>query len=70
VQEVRLSLVVDESDRRLPEWAVRIVHYARFPRLLARRGGVEEIARFGDNFLRNDASRILEAVKIAVERMA
>jgi hypothetical protein len=67
--EVRLSLVEDEPGTREPEWVVRVVHYARFPPLMAKRRSVEEVSRFTDEVLRSDASQVEGSVSAALRRL-
>jgi hypothetical protein len=67
--EVRLSLVEDTSGTRVQEWAVRVVRYARFPPLMAKRRSVEEISRFTDEVLRSDAGKVEESVSTALRRL-
>lgn len=69
VHEVRLSLVADTSGNRVPEWAVRIVRYARFPPLLAKRRSVEETARFTDDVLRGETGLIETSITTALRRL-
>jgi len=69
VHEVRLSLVADTAASRVPEWAVRIVRYARFPPLLAKRRSVEETARFTDDVLRGDTGPIQTSISTALRRL-
>lgn len=69
VHEVRLSLAADSADKRIPEWVVRIVRYARFPPLLLRRRSAEEIARFTDDVLRRDTGLIESSISTALRRL-
>jgi len=69
VHEVRLSLVADTAASRVPEWAVRIVRYARFPPLLSKRRSVEETARFTDDALRGDTGPIETSISTALRRL-
>jgi hypothetical protein len=68
VNEVRLSLVADTAGSRVPEWAVRIVRYARFPPILAKQRSVEETARFTDYVLRGDTGLIETSIAAALRR--
>lgn len=68
VNEVRLSLVADTAGGRVPEWAVRIVRYARFPPLLSKQRRVEETARFTDDVLRCDTGVIEASISTALRR--
>lgn len=70
VNEVRLSMVTEKADGHGPEWAVRIVRYARFPPLLAKRQSVAEVDRFTDHVLRNDTARVAGSVFTALRKIA
>jgi hypothetical protein len=69
VHEVRISLVTEKANAIEPEWAVRIVRYARFPPLLAKRRSVAEVGRFTDRVLRSDAARVVGSVTAALRKM-
>jgi len=69
VHEVRLSMVTEQVDDQEPEWAVRIVSYARFPPILAKRRSVAEVDRFTDHVLRSDTARVAGSVFAALRQM-
>jgi len=69
MHEARLALVAEESDNRGPEWVVRVVHYARFPPIMSKRGSVEEIARLTDKSLRSDIGHVERSMTAALRRV-
>ena len=69
VHEVRLSLLADNAGSRVPEWAVRVVRYARFPPLLSKRRSVEEITRLTDDALRGDPEFLQKSLSTALRRL-